>query len=87
MLGTGVGANGWQGIDHCSAECFVFWNHSQEPWAAWEHVKWFDVIWICTASSEREFQEKRFIDRVTSYVATQYHQCLPRSFKAGNTGN
>lgn len=29
MLGTGVGASGWQGIGHCCIECFVLWNYGQ----------------------------------------------------------
>lgn len=85
MLGTWVGVNGWQGTGCCCVECFVVWNHGQQPWAAWETVKGLDVIWICIGSSENEFQEKRSVDWVTSCIATQYHPCLLQSFKARNT--
>ena len=87
MLSAGVGASSWQGIGHCYIECFVLSNHGQEPWAAWKCVKELDVIRICARCSEREFHEKRSIDRVTSCVASQYHQCLLQIFKAGNIGN
>lgn len=75
------------------------WAEEQEPTAGknwWlllclmlsivEHMgmcEELDVICVCTDSSGKQSQEMRCIDRVKSYTATQSHQCLLWSFKAG----
>lgn len=82
MLGTGIGATTWAGCMPSLGWMLCIVEPLPTAMGCMGRCEELNVVCICTVFSGKESQEMRFIDRVTSCIATQSHKCL-LSFKTG----